>query len=70
MATSGLHFHQAVARLAFHFGLRQFGLGFLHIVLHFLGLLHQAAQSGFTKHGGSPKSVGKIMFQYNKIRFC
>ena len=44
--------HQAVARFAAHFGDGQLGLCFFHVFLHFLSLLHQAAQSCFSEHRG------------------
>ena len=53
LVAAGHHdFDQAVARFAVHFGNGQLGLRFFHIFLHFLGLLHQAAQSCFSKHFG------------------
>ena len=52
VAACGGDFHQSVACLPFHFGLRQLCLRFFHVFLHFLRLLHQAAKSCFAEHIG------------------
>jgi hypothetical protein len=43
--------HQAGTRLAFHLDGGQFVLGLLQVVLHGLGLLHQAGELAFVEHG-------------------
>ncbi len=42
--------HQTRAGFAGHFQLRNLFLHFLHFFLHLLGLLHQIAQTAFSKH--------------------
>jgi hypothetical protein len=51
MFTGHHNFDHATARRAFHFDKSQFVLGFLQIVLHGLGLLHQASELTFVEHG-------------------
>ena len=45
MPASHRHLYRAGAGLAFYFHGCQFGLRLLHVLLHLLRLLHQAAQS-------------------------
>ena len=48
-----LHRYQTTTGLPGHFHRSNFRLRFLHVFLHLLRLLHQAAQSAFTHHGMS-----------------
>ena len=43
-------FHQTRAGLTTHFDMAQLVLGFFHVVLHGLGLFHQAGKLSFIEH--------------------
>src|SRR5690606_312178 len=50
VATGHQHLDHAAARAAFHFELRDFFLGALHVLLQLLRLLHEIAQATFHHH--------------------
>ena len=53
MFASHQNFDQTGAGLSGDFNVAQLVLGFLHVVLHRLGLLHEAGELSFVEHGES-----------------